>query len=80
MLHFGRPDYVVYSYTTPIAWHDSVTDRWTVPDATSAPVSTGLSGLPDDLHLSFLRDPFSSLPGERIALDVQQKVEHRRKR
>lgn len=32
LLFYGRPDYIVLSYTTPIAWHDSVTDRWTIPD------------------------------------------------
>jgi hypothetical protein len=30
-LFYGRPDYVVFSYDTPIAWHDSVTGEWTVP-------------------------------------------------
>lgn len=28
-LQANRPDYVIYSYSTPIAWHDA--DGWTVP-------------------------------------------------
>lgn len=31
-LIFSRADYIVFSYKTPIAWHDSVTGAWTVPD------------------------------------------------
>lgn len=27
----GNPDYAVFSYDTPIAWHDADTDRWTFP-------------------------------------------------
>lgn len=25
-------DYIVYSYSTPIAYHNSITDEWTVPE------------------------------------------------
>lgn len=40
-LRYARPDYVVYSYRTPIAWHDSVTDRWTVPNVNYSLTTTG---------------------------------------
>lgn len=41
LLSEGSPDYVVYSYGTPIAWHDSATDRWTVPDVNYSLTTTG---------------------------------------
>lgn len=30
-LRNGSPDYVVFSYATPIMWHDSVTGKWRFP-------------------------------------------------
>lgn len=30
-LFYGRPDFVVWSWQTPIAWHDSVNDNWRFP-------------------------------------------------
>lgn len=40
-LQYARPDYIVYSYATPIAWHDSVTDKWHVPDVNYSLTTTG---------------------------------------
>lgn len=31
-LRYARPDFVVYSYSTPIGWHDATTDQWHVPE------------------------------------------------
>lgn len=39
-LSYARPDYIVFSYDTPIAWHDSVTREWTVPDVKYSPTTT----------------------------------------
>lgn len=27
-----RADYIIHSYTTPIAWHDALTDGWVMPN------------------------------------------------
>jgi hypothetical protein len=37
---FLRADYAVYSYRTPIAWHDGVADEWCIPNANYSPTTS----------------------------------------
>ncbi len=51
----NHADYVIYSYSTPIAWHDYYQDKWVMPDekysATTSDhqslVCTAISELPN---------------------------------
>jgi hypothetical protein len=44
-LFHARPDFVVFSYSTPIAWHDSVTGLWNIPNVRYSVTTSSHQGI-----------------------------------